>query len=84
MPRREPKPGVIWMTRQNFITLKEVTQLENERERYAKAQPVLYMMKKHRKRLTSQQFSTIKGQALAGDIEGAKKGLEKIVGEVWE
>ena len=72
------------MTRQNFITLKEVTQLENERERYAKAQPVLYMMKKHRKRLTSQQFSTIKGQALAGDIEGAKKGLEKIVGEVWE
>ena len=28
--------------------------------------------------LTSQQYKTIKGQALAGDIEGAEKGLKKL------
>lgn len=31
-----------------------------------------------KKNLTSQQYKTLKGQALAGDIEGAEKGLEKL------
>lgn len=35
---------------------------------------------KHNKRqLTLQQYRTIKGQALSGDIDGAKKGLCKII-----
>lgn len=29
-------------------------------------------------KLTPQQFRTLKGQALAGDMEGAVKGLKKI------
>ena len=38
----------------------------------------LRLLKKHRGALTPQQFKTIKGQVLAGDIAGALKGLEKI------
>lgn len=36
-------------------------------------------LKENRKILSKQQYSTIKGQALAGDIEGARKGLNKLV-----
>lgn len=31
-------------------------------------------------RLTSQQRKTLRGQALAGDLAGAKAGLQKIMG----
>lgn len=31
-----------------------------------------------KKNLTSQQYKTLKGQALAGDVEGAEKGLKKL------
>lgn len=30
-------------------------------------------------RLTKQQIKTLRGQALAGDLEGAKKGLVRVV-----
>ena len=32
----------------------------------------------YRKNLSSQQYKTLRGQALAGDIVGAGKGLEKL------
>jgi hypothetical protein len=38
-------------------------------------------------RLSRQQLKTLRGQALAGDISGAKKGLERICrkeGTVWK
>ena len=31
-----------------------------------------------KKNLTSQQYKTLKGQALAGNVEGAEKGLENL------
>lgn len=34
-------------------------------------------LKRYRKRLPKNVLKTIKGQAIAGDIEGARKGLEK-------
>lgn len=34
-------------------------------------------LKKHRHDLPKQTLKTIRGQALSGDLEGAKKGLEK-------
>ena len=34
-------------------------------------------LKKQRERLTTQQYKTIRGQALAGVIDGANKGLIK-------
>ena len=36
------------------------------------------LLKAKKRKLTPQQYSTIKGQILAGDIEGARKGLEKL------
>jgi len=36
-------------------------------------------LKANRKNLTRQQYRTIKGQAFAGDIGGAEKGLHKLL-----
>ena len=36
-------------------------------------------LKKQRVRLTTQQYKTIRGQAIAGDIDGANKGLIKLL-----
>ena len=33
----------------------------------------------NRKNITRQQYRTIKGQAFAGDIKGAEKGLHKLL-----
>ena len=40
---------------------------------------VLTLLKANRHRLTRQQFNTLKGQALAGDVDGAAKGLLKLL-----
>lgn len=37
------------------------------------------LLKTNRNRLTIQQFKTLKGQCLAGDTHGARKGLETIL-----
>ena len=37
------------------------------------------ILKNYYYKLTPQQFKTLKGQCLAGDVEGAKKGFYKIV-----
>lgn len=44
-------------------------------------QQVLRSIKSNRHKLTPQQWRTLKGQCLAGDVEGAKKGFEKILNE---
>ncbi|MEG0721871.1 MAG: hypothetical protein RR446_09015 [Lachnospiraceae bacterium] len=36
-------------------------------------------LKANKQNLTTQQFRTIKGQALTGDIEGARKGMNKLL-----
>lgn len=37
------------------------------------------LIKKHYRKLTPQQYKTLKGQCIAGDVVGAKKGLLKII-----
>ena len=37
------------------------------------------MLKSQSKRLTKQQYRTIKGQILAGNIEAAMNGLDKVL-----
>lgn len=37
------------------------------------------LLKANKHKLSFQQFRTLKGQCLAGDVEGAKKGFFKIV-----
>lgn len=39
----------------------------------------LIQLKSYRGRLTLQQYKTLRGQVLAGDPEGAKKGLKKLL-----
>lgn len=36
-------------------------------------------LKESKKHLTKQQYRTIKGQMIAGDIEGANKGLNRLL-----
>lgn len=36
-------------------------------------------LKRHKELLTAQQFRTLKGQILAGDVAGYEKGLQKIL-----
>lgn len=40
---------------------------------------MLKKLRKYGKHLTRQQYRTIKGQILAGDTEGASKGLNKLI-----
>lgn len=39
----------------------------------------LNLLRTYRGNLTPQQYRTIKGQAIAGDIDGATKGLYKLL-----
>lgn len=39
---------------------------------------LLKELKKMRTKVSSQQIRTLKGQILAGDIEGAERGLKKL------
>ncbi|MFR5595306.1 hypothetical protein [Anaerostipes sp.] len=39
----------------------------------------MILLKQHRKHLTFQQFNTLKGQARAGDVDAAFKGLQKLL-----
>lgn len=39
----------------------------------------LKVLKANYHKMTPQQFKTLKGQCLSGDVEGAKKGFYKIV-----
>lgn len=57
--------------------------LEREKQRdvvrYINANGFLLELKKYNKRLSRQEMRTLRGQALAGDIDGAKKGLVKLL-----
>lgn len=46
---------------------------------YAMANEFLKTLREYQSLLTIQQVRTIKGQALNGDIIGARKGLRKII-----
>ena len=41
--------------------------------------PALIQLNRARKRLTPQQYKTLRGQILAGEAEGALRGLQKIL-----
>lgn len=57
----------------------------NERVRKAKMnkqeREAYWELGKHRAELTRQQFRTLKGQIFSGDVEGAMRGLERMMKE---
>ena len=34
-------------------------------------------------KLSKKQIKTLRGQAISGDLDGAKKGLERLINKVW-
>ena len=46
---------------------------------YRRAEPFISILRRYARGLTQQQLRTLKGQALAGDIDGAEKGLYTIL-----
>lgn len=48
-------------------------------KRYRDAQSFILILNQSRRSLTAQQHSTLKGQALSGDLEGAWRGLKKLL-----
>ena len=44
-----------------------------------KRSQALKLLKTHQSKLSRQQYKTIKGQILCGDVTGALKGLRKIL-----
>ena len=55
-------------------------ELRSEANKYIKAKPFIDELKKCHKALPYQQYSTLRGQALSGDVEGAYKGLRRALG----
>lgn len=55
------------------------THAESTRRAYANAADFLRQLRKHHNRLTRQQITTLRGQALHGDIIGAYEGLNTIL-----
>lgn len=49
-------------------------------KRWLDAHHFIETLKKCNKQISSQQFKTLRGQAIAGDIAGAEKGLAKLMG----
>ena len=47
--------------------------------RHREAQPFRKQLEKARGMITTQEAKTLWGQALKGDIEGAEKGLAKLI-----
>lgn len=55
-------------------------EIREEADRYVTAHAFLTQLRDVYRQLTAQQFKTLRGQALSGDIEGATLGLEHIIG----
>lgn len=56
-----------------------MTNLQRDAMAYAGANAFIRELKKYRDTLTPQQIRTLKGQALAGDVQGAEKGLQRVL-----
>ena len=54
------------------------SKLMNEAARYRAAHKFLETLKRFDGEITQQEYKTLRGQALAGDIDGAYKGLDRI------
>lgn len=67
------------MTAHSEVLYNAKMRLNEDANRYRVAHETLQELRRHLGELTVQQYRTLKGQALAGDIDGAKRGLYKIL-----
>ena len=54
--------------------------------RYLKARLILNDLREKLRfgKISYQQYATLRGQALAGDVDGAVKGLARVMRQRWE
>lgn len=55
------------------------TSVKQDAQRYLKAREFLDKLRKSQGKLDAQTYRTLRGQALNGDVEGAEKGLGRIL-----
>ena len=58
---------------------KKEVKKEYSRAAYAAANEVIKTLRKYKNNLTKDEISVIRGQALAGDVEGASNGLKVLL-----
>lgn len=56
-----------------------MTNLQKDAMAYSAAYQFLNELRLYRDRLSPQEFRTLKGQALSGDVQGATKGLAELL-----
>lgn len=59
-----------------------MTNIERDAMAWLQAQQFVKSLRQYRGMLTAKQLREVRGQALAGDIPGARKGLETMLREV--
>lgn len=59
-----------------------MTNIERDAMAWLQAQQFVKSLRQYRGMLTAKQLRTVRGQALAGDIPGARKGLENMLKEM--
>ena len=55
------------------------TAVAQDAQRYLKAQEFLDKLRKVQNKLDAQTYKTLRGQALSGDVQGAEKGLQRVL-----
>ena len=58
----------------------ETTDIRSRAQLFLNAHKFLELLRKYKNDLNWQEVRTLRGQALSGDVEGAYKGLERILG----
>jgi hypothetical protein len=60
--------------------------VREDASRYLKARLILNDLRDKMRsgKISWQQYSTLRGQALAGDVDGAVKGLARVLRKRWE
>lgn len=56
----------------------ETEEEKTTRLSFLHAEPFLRRLRAHGRELSTQQYKTLKGQALSGDLAGAEAGLKKL------
>ena len=59
-----------------------MTNIERDAMAWLQAQQFVKSLRQYRGMLTAKQLRAVRGQALAGDIPGARKGLENMLKEM--
>ena len=65
---------------------RDAMDVRDDASRYLRARLILSDLREKLRfgKITWQQYSTLRGQALAGDVDGAVKGLARVMRQRWE